>query len=313
MSASLIAPRTRHTERRQSEISASPGLLSRARDVLDLLKLRVNLLVAVTAFVGLRLAEASLGRAASLAPALHVVLGTLLLGAGTSALNQLLERDLDARMLRTCGRPLPGGRLPAALARALGVLLNVSGIAYLALLVNPACSAVGALCAAIYVFAYTPLKRYTTASLLVGAVAGAMPPLIGWAGAAGRLEAAAWSLFAIQFIWQVPHFLAIGWIYREDYRRAGFRVLPALHGAGHATALHTVAWSLALVPASLAPAVFFRLGGPVYSLTALGLGAAFLAAAVVFAVRRTRRSARALVIVSVVYLPLLFLSLVADA
>ena len=304
--------------------SGTATILPRLLAVGALLKLRVNFLVLVTTFVGYRVAEASLGLGApgggvafrvpgeGLTHLVHTLLATLCLGGGASALNQFFERDLDARMERTRGRPLPSGMLSAEFARGFGVLLVIAGIAWLALLVNPRAAAAGAATVVLYVFAYTPLKRLSTLSLLVGAVAGAMPPLIGWAAASGRLDGAAWSLFSVQFIWQVPHFLAIAWIYRDDYRRAGFRMLPVVDGdAGATTALQTVAWSFALLPASLAIPGVFRLGGAYFFFAALALGLGFVVAASVFAFRRTTGSARVLVAVSIAYLPLLFVALLA--
>jgi protoheme IX farnesyltransferase len=299
--------------------STGASAISRVADVLQLLKPRVNLLVLVTTFVGYRLAEASLqigvlGRiplpGAELL--LHLLGATFLLGAGASALNQYLERDLDAKMERTRSRPVASGRMSASFARGLGVVLNVVGIVWLAFFVNPYCAAVGAVTSALYVFAYTPLKTRTTMSLIVGAVPGALPPLIGWAAVTGSLGGAAWSLFTVQFIWQIPHFLAIAWLYREDYRRAGFRLLTVVDEAGFTTSIQVVAWSLALLPASLAIPALFRLGGVTYFYVALAIGLVFLVAAVVFALRRSRRTARILVIVSVLYLPILFLTLVAN-
>ena len=299
--------------------TGSAGAISRIIDVMRLLKLRVNLLVLVTTFVGYRLAEASLqlgvvGRVplpgAELL--LHVLVGTFLLGAGSSALNQYLERHLDAKMERTRSRPVASGRLSASFARGVGVVFNVVGVVWLAFFVNPYCAAVGAITSALYVLAYTPLKTRTTMSLIVGAVPGALPPLIGWAAVTGSLGGAAWSLFTIQFIWQIPHFFAIAWLYREDYRRAGFRLLTVVDETGFTTSIQTVGWSLALLPASLAIPVLFRLGDAPYFFVALALGLVFLGSAILFALRRTPRTARALVIVSVLYLPILLLMLVAS-
>ena len=300
------------------EGSAAPidslGWLS---DLATLLKLRVNFVVLVTTFVGFRVAEASLQLGVigevplvGVEILLHALFGTLLLGCGASVLNQLVEREHDGKMERTRSRPLASGRMSPSSAQALGVVLNVGGIAYLTFLVNPLCAAVGALTSALYIFAYTPLKRLSSLSLIVGAVAGAMPPLIGWAAATGELRGAVWTLFTIQFIWQVPHFLAIAWIYREDYRRAGFPLLTVVDRTGLTTRVQVVAWSLALLPASLALPALFHLGGMPYFLVALASGLVFLAAAALFALLLTTRAARVLVIVSILYLPVLFLTLI---
>ncbi len=288
-------------------------------DVSQLIKLKVNVLVLITTFVGFRLAEASaqLGAvgflpATSWTVLLHALIGTTLLGCGASTLNQYFERLLDSRMERTRLRPLPAGRLSPDFARTLGVLLTVVGVVYLAFLVNPVCAAVGASTSLIYIFVYTPLKRLSTWSLVVGAVPGALPPIIGWTAVSGSIEGAAWALFTIQFLWQIPHFLAIAWIYREDYARAKYRLLTVVDTDGFTTAIQTVAWSAAMLPASLTIPVLFRLGGPLYFFGALALGIIFLASAIYFAVKRTNRSARVLLYVSLVYLPMLFILLAAS-
>ena len=233
-------------------------------------------------------------------------------------LNQYIERDADALMERTSSRPLPAGRFSPTLARSLGVVLTLAGLVYLVVLVNPLCAAVSAVTTGVYVFFYTPLKRVTSFSLLVGAFAGALPPVIGLTAATGELVSAGWSIFTIQFIWQIPHFLAIAWMYREDYERAGFPMLTVVDKKGSATALQVVGWTLALVPASLMPAIVLTsdgraLAGSFYFWTALGSSLVFLAFAVCFGVTRTRKTARWVVLVSVVYLPVLFIVLVLGA
>ena len=248
----------------------------------------------------------------------HVLAGSFVLASASSMLNQYIERDADALMERTSSRPLPAGRFSPPLARSLGVVLTLAGLVYLVVLVNPLCAAVSAVTTGVYVFFYTPLKRVTSFSLLVGAFAGALPPVIGLTAATGELVSAGWSIFTIQFIWQIPHFLAIAWMYREDYERAGFPMLTGVDKKGSATALQVVGWTLALVHASLMPAIVLTsagraLAGSFYFWTALGSSLVFLAFAVCFGVTRTRKTARWVVLASVVYLPVLFIVLVLGA
>lgn len=299
----------------------APGTRSLAGDLLELSKVRINLLALVTVFAGfaLGLRTSTVGPPAALFNwangwlLLHVLVGSFILAAAASILNQYIERAPDALMERTESRPLAAGRFSAPLARSLGILLSLLGLAYLFVQVNPFCAAVSAVTVGVYVFFYTPLKRVTSFSLLVGAFAGALPPVIGLTAATGGLVSAGWSIFTIQFIWQIPHFLAIAWIYREDYARAGFPMLTVVDREGKATALQVVGWSLALVPASLMPAAVFRFAADFYFWTALGTSLIFLAFAVSFAINRTRARARRLVIVSVIYLPALFIALVLGA
>ena len=300
---------------------AAPDTGSLAGDLLELSKMRVNLLALVTVFAGfaLGLRTSTGGSLASLLSSqngwllLHVLVGSFVLAAAASILNQYMERAPDALMERTAARPLAAGRFSAALARTLGILFSLLGLAYLFVLVNPVCAAVSAVTAGVYVFFYTPLKRVTSFSLLVGAFAGALPPVIGLTAATGELLPAGWSIFTIQFIWQIPHFLAIAWIYREDYARAGFPMLTVVDREGKATALQVVGWSLALVPASLMPAAVFGFAAGFYFWMALGTSVLFLAFAVSFAIKRTNERARRLVIASVIYLPALFIALVLGA
>ena len=285
-----------------------------AGDLLQLSKLRINLLALVTVFAGFALGlrtstGGTLGNLFS-AQLFHVLLGSFVLAAATSILNQYLEIRQDSLMERTASRPLAAGRFSPGVARFLGVLLSLLGLGYIFLLVNPLCAAVSALTAGIYVFFYTPLKRVTSFSLLVGAFAGALPPVIGLTAATGELVTSGWSIFTIQFIWQIPHFLAIAWMYREDYARAGFPMLTVVDRDGKATAMQVVGWSLALVPASLMPAAVFGFAGGFYFWVALGASLVFLAYAAGFAIKRTRERARSLVVVSVIYLPMVQITLV---
>ena len=305
----------------ESPSPAARETRSLAGDLVELSKVRINLLALVTVFAGFALglrtsADGSLGILLSSQNGwllLHVLAGSFVLAAAASILNQYIEREPDALMERTASRPLAAGRFSSPLARSLGILLSFFGLAYLFVLVNPLCAAVSAVTAGVYVFLYTPLKRVTSFSLLVGAFAGALPPVIGLTAATGELVQEGWSIFTIQFIWQIPHFLAIAWIYREDYARAGFPMLTVVDREGKATALQVVGWSLALVPASLMPAAVFGFAADFYFWMALGTSLIFLAFSVSFAINRTRQRARRLVIASVLYLPVLFIALVLGA
>jgi protoheme IX farnesyltransferase len=240
-----------------------------------------------------------------------LVLGTALVASGAAALNQLLERDYDAKMRRTANRPLPSGRLQPATVMIFGGVCAVAGIIYLALLVNPLTSVIGAVSLVSYLFIYTPLKRVTWLNTAIGAIPGALPPLMGWTAAHGELSRGGWALFAILFFWQLPHFLAIAWIYREEYAKAGFVMLPVIDPEGERTARQAVSHTLGLLPISLCP-FLFHLTGPIYLLGALALGLAFVWFAMQFARELTVARARQLFYVSITYLPLLLILMVWD-
>lgn len=278
------------------------------RDLLRLTKPRITLLVLVTAAAGYLAAS---GRAVDGRGLLLTLAGVALLAGGTNALNQLLERDADARMPRTRARPLPAGRVSPRAAALLSGCLVAGGALILLAGVNVLTAVLGLVTVLTYAFAYTPLKRHSSVALLVGAVPGALPILGGWTAARGDLGPGGWALFAILFLWQMPHFLALGWRYREEYRRAGFVMIPEADDDGAVVGLRAVAYALLLLPAGLAPAVL-GVAGPVYAAAAGVLGLAYLASAAVFALRRSRRSARRLFRVSLIYLPLLLLLLVVD-
>jgi protoheme IX farnesyltransferase len=270
-------------------------------DWMELTKPRITSMVVFTALVGFVTASASSPWSPLLAAAL---VGTGLVAAGASVLNQVLERDTDALMLRTRARPLPAGRVAPAAARAFGAVLTAAGLAVLLWLCGPLAAAVAFTTWASYLFLYTPLKRKTPLATLVGAVPGALPPVIGWAAARGQLDAGAFILFAILFLWQVPHFLAIAWLYRDDYARAGFPMLPVLDREGTFTSRQAVVHSLALLLVSLAPAVA-GLAGPAYLAGAFLLGATLTVFALRLARARDLVAARALFLASVLYLPAL--------
>ena len=220
-------------------------------------------------------------------------------------MNQFLEAEFDGQMLRTQDRPLPSGRLSRAEALAFGVAIAATGLLYLALQVNALCSLLGGLTLASYVFVYTPMKRRTPLCVYIGAVPGALPPVIGWAAGGGSLSMEAWLLFAILFFWQLPHFAAIAWQYRDDYARGGYPMLSVMDRDGLRTSLHVITHSVGLLVMSVLPVVA-GLNGAVYGVGAMMLGVAFLACGVVFVARKTPQVARLHVLASVTYLPLLF-------
>jgi protoheme IX farnesyltransferase len=274
----------------------------------ELLKPRLTALVLMTTLVGFYLGFP--GRM-DYALMLHTLLGTGLLAGGAAALNQLLEREYDAKMRRTAGRPLPSGRLQPRTVLVYGTGLCVAGLVYLALAVNPLTGALGAATLAGYLFVYTPLKRVTWLNTAIGAIPGALPPLMGWTAARGEITLEGWSLFAILCFWQLPHFLAIAWIYREDYARAGFVMLPLVDHDGHRTGRQAVSHTLGLLPISLCP-YLLKLAGEAYLFGALALGLVFLFYAVQFSRQLTLAAARKLFLVSIIYLPLLLCLLVLD-
>jgi protoheme IX farnesyltransferase len=288
---------------------APPLASTRLSDYVELTKPRIAVLVLFTVAAGAVLAG---GGSVDPLVLLHVLLGTALVAAGASALNQWLERPSDALMKRTENRPLPAGRLQPLEAAAFGAGLGLVGLVYLAVaLPQPLAALVAAFTFASYVFVYTPLKRVTSLNTLIGAVPGALPPLIGWAAVRGSLDGPAVALFAILFFWQVPHFLAIAWIYRDDYGRAGLRMLPVGDRGGKLTGRQMVNYCLALIAASLMP-VAGGTAGPLYLAGALVLGLGFLACAVTFWRAGTTANARRVLRASLVYLPALLVLLLAS-
>ncbi len=281
---------------------------SRFATYVELTKPRISVMVLLTMAAGFALGAP--GTVAVLAM-LHALVGTALIAGGANALNQLLERDTDAKMRRTQRRPLPSERLQPAEALAFGGALSVAGTLYLTWLVNPLTGALGAATLLAYVFVHTPMKRFTSLATVVGALPGAMPPLIGWAAARGELGAGAWVPFAILGVWQLPHFLAIAWIYRDDYARAGLPTLAAHDPEGRATGRQILNWSLALLPVSLLPTVM-GLAGSVYFFGALILGAGFLLVGLGMVRGVTQARARAVFVASLIYIPLVFSLMVID-
>lgn len=274
----------------------------------DLVKARLTLLVLLTTCVGFYLGERG---AVDGLRMFHALLGTALVAAGAAALNQLLERDYDAKMRRTASRPLPSGRLQPATVAIFGGVCSVAGLIYLAVAVNLLTSVLGAVTSISYLFIYTPLKRVSWVNTLVGAIPGALPPLMGWTAARNELSGEGWTLFAILAFWQIPHFMAIAWLYREEYAKAGFVMLPNVDADGSRTAYHAVGNTLALFVAGLCP-FWLHLNGWLYLSAAVILGAAYFWTAVRFARQLTAPRARQLFLASIIYLPLLLLAMVCD-
>ena len=288
----------------------SPWLLvrNRAMDYLALTKPRVVLMVLVTAFVGFYLASPGWPNWLLLC---HTLVGVALASGGTLALNQYLERDLDARMLRTKERPLPEGRLQPGEALGFGVAIAAGGLLYLAVLVNPLSGLVTAISVGSYLFLYTPLKQKTPFCVMVGAVPGALRTVTGWVAASGELSLEAWVLFAILFLWQIPHSLSIAVLYREDYARANFQLLPVLEPDGASTGRQIVVHSLALLAIGLLPTTL-QLAGAVYFVSAFVLGVAMLVCGIMLAKAYSTAAARRLLFASLIYLPTLLVVMAVD-
>jgi protoheme IX farnesyltransferase len=281
---------------------STPEVCVRPRwlDFLELTKPRISVMVLFTVAIGALLADQTVLDFMQL---LHALIGTALVASGASALNQWLERRSDAQMRRTENRPLPAGRLSPTEVAAFGFALGIGGLGYmLAFMTHPLAAVLTGVTFLSYVFVYTPLKRKTTLNTLIGAVPGALPPVIGWTAMTGTLDATALVLFAIVFFWQVPHFLAIAWMYREDYARAGLKMLPILDAEGSATSRQMLLYTLALIPISLLP-VLLQGASVMYGFGAVGLGVFFLRSVWGFAATPTQTQARKVLHASLVYLP----------
>lgn len=275
-------------------------------DFAELVKAPLTTLVLLTTAVGYYLgAEPPI----LLAGFFHVMFGTALTAAAAAALNQFWERRLDALMHRTRTRPLPGGRMQPRDAFIIGSVLSVAGVVYLALACNYLAALLAALTVAIYLFAYTPLKRVSDTNTLVGAIPGALPPMIGWAAARDQIDAGAWSLFALMFFWQLPHFFAIAWMFREDYTRAGFRMISTDDPSGQKSASQSVFFCIMLLIFAGLPA-FVGLTTLTYLIGELTLGGLFILVAMRFLRAPDRTRARQLFFASIIYLPLLLIDLV---
>jgi len=275
-------------------------------DLLELIKFRIAIMVTLSALVGCVLAPP-----VALFKLIHLVLATFLTAAGAGALNHYVERDTDGLMKRTADRPLPTGRVPAELAFRIGLLLTVVGVVYLGVAINWLTALCGALTTGIYILIYTPLKKLSPHNTAVGAISGALPPVGGWTAATGALGSEALALFAILFVWQFPHFFAIAWMYREDYARGGYRMLPVQDPQGDRTAHQMVLYSLVLLSCSLMPALI-GLSGPIYFGVAVLLGALVLQKSLAFAKSRTDVHARGLLRATLIYLPVLWAVMVWD-
>jgi protoheme IX farnesyltransferase len=280
---------------------------------LELTKPRITGFILMSTAIGFLCgaSEANLSFAVTWLPLLHTLIGTGLIASGTAALNQWYERVADAKMNRTKQRPIPSGRVTPAHALWFAILLSIAGFAELWIGTNRLTALLGAATLAMYLFIYTPLKQRSPVSTTIGAIPGAMPPLIGFAAAAGTLTAGAWVLYAILFLWQFPHFYAIAWMYREDYARAGIRMLPVVEPDGASTARRMIWFSLVLIPVSLLPR-FLGMAGSVYLAGAVALGAMFSYSAMRVWSERTTVRARQVLLASVVYLPFLYGLLALD-
>ena len=277
-------------------------------DYLALTKPRLNFLVVATSAAGYYL-----GASGPVDPLqmTEAVAGTALVAGGAAVLNQVYERDTDALMRRTRLRPLPSGRLAAPEARIFGLVLSLAGLALLAVRANLLAAALALGTLIIYLVVYTPMKRRTPMATLVGAVPGALPALIGWTAARGAIAAGGAALFGIVFLWQIPHFMAIAWLYRDDYGKAGFPMLAVIEPEGHRAGRQALVYAVALLPVSLVPTLV-GVAGAIYFASAAVLGVALLYLSAKFAATRSEPSARALFLGSILYLPLLWIVLVAN-
>lgn len=274
----------------------------------DLFKARLTALVLMTTFVGFYLGWQG---AMNFVHMFHALFGTALVASGAAALNQFLEREYDAKMRRTATRPLPSGRLQPTTVMLVGGICCATGLVYLATFVNMLTSVLGAVTLVCYLFIYTPMKRVSWVNTLVGAIPGALPPLMGWTAARNELTGEGWSLFAILAFWQIPHFMAIAWMYRDEYAKAGFIMLPAVDPTGARTAQQAISNTLALLIASLCPFAF-GLTGKIYLAAALVLGLGFFWCAIRFSRQMTLPRAKQLFFASIIYLPLLIAALVGN-
>lgn len=277
-----------------------------ASDLVELIKFRISVMVTLSTLVGY-----VLGASPVFFDLIHLLLATFLTAAGAGALNQYVEREADGRMHRTANRPLPAGRVGADLALRIGLLLSVIGVLYLGVAINVLTALFGALTTGIYILVYTPLKMRTPHNTAVGAISGALPPVGGWTAATGSLGGETLALFAILFVWQFPHFFAIAWMYREDYARGGYRMLPIEDPEGDRTAHQMVLYSLVLLSCSLMPALI-GLSGPIYFAVAVLLGTVVLFKSLAFAKNRTDVHARGVLRATLIYLPILWGVMVWD-
>jgi protoheme IX farnesyltransferase len=290
-----------------AEAIVLPEAPSRANDFITLAKPRLNFLVVASSLAGYVMAG---GDSADAMRLMLTLAGTALVASGASAFNQVIERGPDSLMKRTRLRPVPDGRLQPGESLVFATVTSASGLLILGAGVNLLSASVACATLLTYALIYTPLKRHTSFATVVGAIPGALPPVIGWAAAQGSLSAGAWVLFGIVFLWQLPHFLAIAWIYREDYARAGFPMLPVVEPDGRSTGRQALLYCAALLPVSLAPTLT-GMTGPGYFAAALMLSLLFLGLTMKFARTRTISDARRLFFGSIIYLPILWIIMIA--
>jgi protoheme IX farnesyltransferase len=300
-------------------VPAAGETASRINDYRDLFKFRVTSMVVITAWAGFYLGSMMSGISSVQRGLLDTLIGIALATAGSSALNEAMERKTDALMLRTAQRPLAAGRISLPHGILLGLGCIAAGGAWLTVHTNLVTGTLTLITAFTYVAVYTPLKRYTTLATFIGAFPGAMGPLLGWTAARGRMEWPAVALFAILFVWQFPHFMAIGWLYRDDYARAGIRVLPVAQPDGRSTVIEALVYAVLMIPVSLAP-VYLHMTGISYGVAAVALGLVYLGYTIRFAritsartMIESRMYARDLLKVSVLYLPLLMTAMMLNA
>lgn len=278
------------------------------RDYFDLSKPGIGFYSLITTFTAFWMASSG---SIDLMLLLHTIIATGLVTAGGGALNQVLEINIDSQMHRTEKRPLPAGRMTATSGLVFGVVTSILGTAYLMFAVNALSALLAILTLIGYLFVYTPSKKYTSLSTIIGAFPGAIPILIGWVAVTGSIDVRGWTLFAILFLWQIPHFLAIAWMYRKDYARAGFPMLTVVEPEGISAAHQSVIYLVALLPISLLPTKL-QLTGDIYFIGALLLGIGFLASGVMVAIKRTNSSAKQMLFASIIYLPVLLVLMIVD-
>jgi heme o synthase len=289
----------------EAQAGRAAGFFATVSDYWALTKPEVNFLILITTFAGFYLASPSTPGIFRSLVAFNTLVGTLLVAGGTAALNQAIECSFDRQMHRTARRPVAAGRIQRSHAFVFGVSLALAGAAYLRIQVNGLACLLAMITLATYLFLYTPLKRITPLCILVGAFPGAMPPLIGWAAARGRLDPQAWALYAIVFLWQFPHFMAIAWMYREDYARAGYLVLPLNQQRDRYLIWQSFAVSLLLLAVSLLPTIYEK-SSLIYFAGALMIGSIFSYYSARLALRKSNASARQLLVASILYLPAIF-------
>jgi protoheme IX farnesyltransferase len=292
----------------RSDAAVIAGPSTRTRDFVALAKPRLNVLVVASTLAGYAMAD---GDSLGIVRVCGLLLGTGLVAGGASAFNQVMERDLDALMNRTRTRPLPDQRLQPAEGLLFAGGITLAGLLMIAASANLLAAAVAAATLLSYVVVYTPLKRRSSFGTVIGAIPGALPPIIGWAASSGTITTPAWTLFGIMFLWQLPHFLAIAWMYREDYARAGFPMLPVLEPDGRSTGRQAAVYAAALVPLSLAPTLM-GMAGEIYFTGALVLGLVLLGLTLQFARTRAVRDARRVFFGSIIYLPVLWILMIAN-